>query len=370
MNDEANVVSTLEETDRKCPACGGTMDFNPKTGGLKCPYCDYEEEIKKAVVSNPEADASDSESAKELNFEEAENTANSDWGVATKTVICKSCGAESVYDTHEIASECPYCGSNQVMEANDSSTMAPGGVVPFKIDQKEAANRFVAWIKGRFFAPKAAKETAKAKNFKGIYLPYWTFDTDTTSTYSGEYGKDRKVKKGDNEEIVTDWYKTSGVYKESFDDELVCGTDRHETHMLNGIEPYNTADNKVYKPEYVAGFAAERYTIGLKAAWEMAKDSIHSQIESGVDDKIRSEHHADHVRNLHVSSRYANITYKYLLLPVWIANYKYKDKVYKFMVNGQTGKVYGKSPVSALKVAITIIVTIIVLYALYYFFMR
>lgn len=370
MSDEPNVVSTLEETDRKCPACGGTMDFNPKTGGLKCPYCDYEEEIKPAEVGGKNGSMEASGSAEELKFEEAEKTANSDWGVATKTVICKSCGAESVYDTHEIASECPYCGSNQVMEANDTSTMAPGGVVPFKIDQKEAANRFVAWIKGRFFAPKAAKETAKAKNFKGIYLPYWTFDTDTTSRYTGEYGKDRKIKRGDKEEIVTDWYHTSGIYKESFDDELVCGSERHEEHMLRGIEPYDTADNKIYKPEYVAGFAAERYTIGLKAAWEKAKMAILSKIKSGVSDKIRVEHHADHVRNVRVQCDYANITYKYLLLPVWIANYKYKEKIYQFMVNGQTGKVYGKSPVSAIKVILTIVVALIVLYALYYFFMR
>lgn len=351
--EEPNMTKTMDETDKKCPSCGGVMDFDPATGGLLCPYCGHTEEIKKE-----EEEAS---SAAELKLEEAEFTANCDWGLKTKTVICKSCGAESVYDVNEISAVCPYCDSNQVMEASDSTTMAPGGVVPFKIDEKEAANRFSSWIKGKFFAPKLAKESAKAKNFKGIYLPYWTFDADTSSTYSAEYGKDRRVKKGDETETVTDWYRTQGKYDHFFDDELVCGTTQHDEYMLRGIEPYNTADNKAYKPEYVAGFGAEKYSVGIKAAWEKAKALISAKIKANITGKIKDENRADHVRNLIVNSTFDNLTYKYLLLPVWLSSYKYKDKVYQFMVNGQTGKVSGKAPVSAIKVILTIIVVIAII---------
>ncbi|MCQ2082226.1 MAG: hypothetical protein MJZ11_11250 [Lachnospiraceae bacterium] len=350
--EEPNMTQTMEETDKKCPACGGTMDFDPATGGLHCPYCDHYEEIKRKDEEEPVT-------AAELKLEEAEHTANCDWGIATKTVICKSCGAESVYDVNDLSAVCPYCGSNQVMEASDSNTMAPGGVVPFKIDEKEAANRFTSWIKGKFFAPKLAKESAKAKNFKGIYLPYWTFDADTSSTYTGEYGKDRKVKdKEGNVKTVTDWYNTSGQYDHFYDDELVCGTTQHDTGMLRGIEPYNTADNKAYKPEYVAGFGAEKYSVGVKAAWEKAKAAIKLKIRSSVDHKILSDNNADHVRNVRITSEFSNLTYKYLLLPVWLSSYKYKDKVYQFMVNGQTGKVSGRAPVSVIKVILTILVII------------
>lgn len=357
FEDEATKAKTMEETDKKCPDCGGTMDFDPKTGGLSCPYCGHTEEIKVSDDAPTKAE--------ELRLEDAENVENCDWGKATKVVICKSCGAESVYDANEIASVCPYCGSNQVMEANDQNTMAPGGVVPFKIDEKTAAQRFTSWIKGKFFCPKKAKESAKAKNFKGIYLPYWTFDAKTVSNYTAEYGKDRKVKKGDKEETVTDWFKTNGVYKEDFDDELVCGTTRHNLGMLNAIEPYNTEDNKAYKPEYVAGFAAEKYSVGIKAAWEKAKNAINNKIFSHITSKIREEHNADHVRNLKVSSAFSGLTYKYLLLPVWLSSFKYNDKVYQFMVNGQTGKVSGEAPVSWPKVIITVVVVLVVLYVLY-----
>lgn len=365
MSEETNVVNTLKETDRKCPNCEGVMDFDPKTGGLKCPYCGYEEQIKSEV----EGAAGDIDmsvtTAAEKSLDEAENLDNCDWGVATKSVICKNCGAETVYDVQQISSECPYCGSNQVMEAKDDKSMAPGGVIPFKIDQKEASNRFESWLKGKFFAPKAAKESAKAKNFKGLYLPYWTFDAITKSTYTGEFGKDRKVKQGDQEKTITDWFKTRGRYDENFDDELICGTTQHDQHMLRGIEPYNTSDNKAYKPEYVAGFGAEKYSIGLKAAWEKAKSIITGKIRQNVEHKIRVEHNADHVRNVLVNTAFSGITYKYLLLPVWIANYKYNGKLYQFMVNGETGKVSGKSPVSAIKVVITIAVVIAIIALIY-----
>ena len=363
MSDEfdANVVNTLKETDRKCPACGGTMDFDPATGGLLCPYCGHTEEIKNqssGTAENPAAQTGAPLRAEEIPLDEAENTANCDWGTATKTIICKSCGAESVYDAQVISSECPYCGSNQVTEAGDKKTMAPGGVIPFKIDQKEAGNRFLGWIKKKFFCPKAAKESAKPGSFKGMYLPYWTFDSQTSSDYTAEFGRDRRVKRGDKEEIVTDWFRTHGHHDQFFDDELVCGTDQHDSGLLQGIEPYDTADNKTYKPEYVAGFGAERYSIGVKAAWEKAKAAITNKLRSAITSRILSENRANHVRNLNVTSSFSGITFKYLLLPVWISSFKYKDKVYQFAVNGQTGRVYGRTPVSAIKVILTIIVVI------------
>lgn len=352
-NLDARVASTMEETDKKCPRCGGVMDYDPATGGLKCPYCDYEQEIKK------EEDAP--KTAQELDFSKAENTANCNWGVEKKTVLCKACGAESVYDALEISAVCPFCGSNQVMEAADRKTMAPGGVIPFEITDTKAAELFKSWIKKKWFCPKLAKESAKAKRFQGVYLPYWTFDAKTSSDYTGQYGKERRVKKGDRTETVVDWYPTKGNYKESIDDELVCATTNQNQSMLIGLEPYRTAENKSYKPEYVAGFAAERYAIGVKEGWELAKSSIQRKLKANITKKIEQEHHADRVRNLQLKTTYRDITYKYLLLPVWISSYKYKDKVYQFMVNGQTGKVSGKTPISIPKVILTVAAVLVAL---------
>ncbi len=350
---EPVLVQTKEETDKKCPNCGGVMDFDPKVGKLHCPYCDHIEEILE--------EGEEDESAQELDFLTAEQTGNCDWGVETKTVLCKSCGGEMIYDALEIAGECPYCGSNQVMEAKAENTLAPGGVCVFKLDAKQAAEKFKTWIKRRWFCPKAAKESAKPKDMKGIYLPYWTFDTNTVTQYSGEYGIQRQKRNSKGETVtVTDWYRCSGTYREAIDDQAVCGTTRHEQGLLNGIQPYNTADNKVYKPEYVAGFASERYSIGLKDAWETAKTLITGRLRKNITRKIQTEQHADSVRSLQLKTSYSQIKYKYLLLPVWMACFKYKDKRYQFMVNGQTGRVSGRTPISPAKVAVSVAIGIAV----------
>lgn len=350
-------TSTLKETDRKCPACGGTMDFDPATGGLHCPFCDHMEEIPPAQNVPQKAE--------ELDFASAELTGNCDWGVAQKTVTCKSCGATSVYDALEVASECPYCGSNQVMEANDVTTLAPNGVVPFKITAKQAGERFSSWLKGKLFCPRAAKESAKAEKFQGIYLPYWTFDADTDTSYTAKYGIHRKVKHGDEEKTVTDWHNTSGTYQHFIDDELILASNAHDTNILRMIEPFDTEDNKAYKPEYMAGYAAERYSIGLKDAWEKAKQFIKNRLSGLIDSKIRRDHNADEVSSLVMNTTYSNITYKYLMLPIYISSFTYKGKIYQFMVNGQSGKVGGKSPISAIRVIIAILIALAILFILY-----
>ena len=234
-------------------------------------------------------------------------------------------------------------------------TLAPNGVVPFKVTEDDASKLFKAWIKKKWFCPKLAKESARADAFSGVYLPYWTYDTQTLTTYKAQFGRDRRVKNNQGEtKIVTDWYRTSGTYSEFIDDQLVLATNRHNSGILKRIEPFNTADNKTYKPEYVAGFTAERYSIGLKDGWEKAKSAIHSRLSNAIRNKIRHEKNADHVKDLRMSTVYSNITYKYLMLPIWVSSFKYNGKVYQFMVNGQTGKVAGKTPISVWKVVITI----------------
>ena len=339
-------ADTEKETDKKCPSCGGTMDYNPAKNNMTCPYCGYEEDIE---VTN------DAFVAEELDFNMAEDDESCDWGTATRTVICKACGAETVYDFNDIASECPYCGSNQIIEQETQvKVMAPGGVVPFQLDSVSAANRFKSWIKGQFFCPKQAKESAKPKSFTGMYLPYWTFDSRTFSSYSGQYGITRHRRTRDGKTVAeTQWYHTSGHYSEFFDDVLVCGSNRQNEQLLNRIEPFDTSKVVEYKPEYLAGFTAERYTIKVKDAWETAKSKISSILKRNIESKIEREHGTSQTRFVQVNTQHSNVTYKYILLPVWISSFKYNGKVYHFTINGQTGKVSGQTPISWPKVILT-----------------
>ena len=165
----------------------------------------------------------------------------------------------------------------------------------------------------------------------------------------------------------TKWFRISGTHKEFIDDEIVFASKNHDASILRGLEPFDTADNKAYKPEYIAGFVAERYSLGLKDAWGKAMISIEQKLKRQIESDIRQEHHADHVRNLQLGTDVSNITYKYLLLPIWISTFKYNDKIYQFMVNGQTGKVSGKTPVSIPKVIITVVAILAIITILYYF---
>ncbi|MBR4748216.1 MAG: hypothetical protein IK083_01410 [Abditibacteriota bacterium] len=357
---DSNVVSTNESTDKKCPQCGGVMDYDPSSGGMKCPYCDYKEDI-----AAPDNDGDHKpKRAEEQDFDDAEHTANCDWGVATKTVVCKSCGGEMIYDAMQIAGECPYCGSNQIMEASDQTSIAPGGIVPFKLDQKTADENFRKWIGSLLFCPNACKSGAHARQFKGIYLPYWTFDTQTDSDYTAEYGEEEQDKDGNKE---TTWHKTRGTFQMDIDDELVIGTNKYDAGILSGIEPFNTENNVAYEPKYISGFACERYSVGIKDAWQKAKTTIKEKIRNGITEKIRRKYSTNQVRNLNIETEYSHITYKYLLLPVWMSSFKYEGKIYQFTVNGQTGKVSGKAPVSPWKVALAIVIGLIIIGVIYYF---
>ncbi len=356
--DEAKSEKTKQETDKKCSCCGGVMDFDPNTGDLLCPYCGNTKEIEPVQEEQ--------RAAKEQELFEAEKTGNCDWGAEKKTVTCKSCGAVSIYDDLVISDECPYCGSNQVMEEKGADSLAPGGVCVFKVDAKSAGTKFKTWIGGKFFCPSKAKKSAKPESFKGVYIPAWTFDAQTASRYTAKYGKHRTYKDSKGvTHTTTDWYSTSGTHREFINDHTMIATERYNSDIFSKILPFTTEDNLQYKPEYVAGFISERYTIGLKDSWSKAKDEIYALLKRRVTSKIKSENRADDVKDLSMQTEFSDIKYKYLLLPVWISSFTYKGKVYNFMVNGQTGKVGGKTPISPLRVSIVAALCALGVYILY-----
>lgn len=349
---------TEKEADKKCPNCGATVTFDPALGKMHCEYCGYECELPTPESEN---------SLCELDFESAVNTDSCEWGVEKKSVECKNCGAVSIYDALETAAMCPFCGSTQVMPAATENTIAPGGVCPFTVTKETAGERFTKWLKRKWFTPRKAKKNAVPEAFQGVYLPYWTYDALTTNNFTANAGFDRKVRKKDGSyETETTWRRVRGMYQEFFDDETVMASKRQEKSGVKQCEPFNLSKLIPYNPKVLAGFVAERYSVGLKEGWETAQIYIHSKLRSSIDSYIKSHWHCDRVSNVVFSTLYSNITYKYILVPVWLSSFKYKEKTYQFAVNGQTGKVGGKAPVSALRVILFILLCVGLIVGLYY----
>jgi ribosomal protein S27E len=332
---------TEKETDKKCPQCGATVTFDPSSGLMHCEYCGYTCELPKAE---------DEKEICEMDFEAALHTASFNWGEQKKSVQCKQCGAVTIYDALETAAVCPFCGSTNVMPAATDSTIAPGGVCVFAITKEQAGENFKKWLKRKWFAPRKAKKSASPEAFKGIYLPYWTFDAQTTSNFTARAGYDSKGNNKSN--TTTNWKHVSGIYQELFDDVTVMASKRHEGTGVKGCEPFDFSKLIPYTPQAVAGFAAERYSVGLKEGWGKAQQTIQSRLKGNIAKYVKKHWHADRSDSVKFSTMYNNITYKYLLVPTWISSFKYKDKTYQFVVNGQTGKMSGKAPLSAWRITL------------------
>ncbi|MBR2294155.1 MAG: hypothetical protein IJ869_00135 [Clostridiales bacterium] len=351
--DDIKATSTVDVTDKKCPNCGATVVYNPETLTMACDFCGY-----TRALPQPE----EGKEIEELDFESAKIRQSQDWGTKKKSIECKNCGGNTIYDEAETAAVCPFCGSTNVMPVDDDeNVMAPGGVVPFEISQEKAAELFEKWLKGKLFAPTAAKKSCKAKNFNGIYLPYWTYDTQTTSPYRAKLGFEYRVKKGDSYETKVRWATYSGVYEEFIDDQIVYASKKTTNSNIEAVSDFDFSKLKPYDPQYIAGFVAERYTVGLDEGWTKAKQLISQKLRSNLSSKLRRQYNADRVGELNMSTSYDKVTFKYLLAPIWMANYKFNGTVYNFVVNGQTGRVAGKSPVSVIKVIIAIIIAIAII---------
>ncbi len=362
---EEEKVSQKETDTFPCGSCGGNMTFDPESNALSCSYCG-----NRMVIESNE------DEIREYDFNNVQEEQESNWGQETSVIKCENCGAETVLDTFSTAEFCAFCGSSHVAKNNKSAGIAPESIIPFKISDKKAVEYFSNWIKKKFFVPKALKNSCSTQRLKGVYVPFWTYDSNTLSTYKGEGGTHYYVTESyttqENGKTVTKtrqvrhtrWWPTSGIYSKFFDDILVNASKQVDKKIISKIEPFNLKELEGYKSEYLSGFYAERYSIDLKKGWNIAKDEINSGIRQGVIRKIN----ADEVRNLRINTDYNDIKYKHLLLPIWLSAYTYKNKIYKFMINGQTGKVSGQSPISPIKVLLLVgagIAIILIIYVIF-----
>lgn len=368
-NEKVIMDVSQEEETKPCPNCGARTVYNPDMKRLFCEYCH----------GNWELDITPAEKAKENDYLEAANRENEDWTDKKITIECKSCGAVTEYAATVQSTTCPYCDSVHIVENElTKKTIAPSHLIPFMFGEETARGKFSQFLRSKWLAPRALKKLAKLEKMKGVYYPYWTYDSETFSKYTADSGKDytvtvRKTRIENGKtvsynatETRTKWTRVSGDYSFFADDVLVNSTNEAVVRLCGRVEPFDHSALIPYNPQFLAGFAAQRYTVGLVDGFELAKAKIARMIEGGIESEVKRVYHADRVANINFSTRYDNIKFKHILLPLWISSYHYKDKMYQYIVNGQTGKASGEAPLSPIKVTLLVLVVIAVIIGLGY----
>jgi DNA-directed RNA polymerase subunit RPC12/RpoP len=344
----------MEEGVRQfpCGQCGAKVEFAPRPGSLQCPYCGHQTAI-------PESD----EGFHEQDFHRV--LANLEAGTEmeeVQTVTCASCAASVEPAPSAEAFPCPYCGSSIVATAKSERLIKPQALLPFLIERGQATGLFRKWISKLWFAPDALKKLARLDDrLQGLYAPYWTYDSRTSSEYRGQRGDDYRVTKtrrvSRNGKMVTEtytdtqtrWTPVGGTVGRDFDDVLVVGSRSLPRSLAEELEPWDIGSLVTYADDYLSGFQAERYQIGLAEGWTRAGERMEQVIRGDV----RRDIGGDHQRITSLRTRHDEVTFKHVLLPLWICSYRYREKIYRFLVNARTGEVQGQRPWSWVKIMLT-----------------
>jgi uncharacterized Zn finger protein (UPF0148 family) len=357
-----------------CPSCGAEMDFDAQSGTLTCAHCGHTATIPTTEQAIQEHDLQ--AALKEMMTTPHETG----YGDNKRSIKCESCGAINTVDANVISTECAFCGSNQVVPQDQvTQVVKPESLLPFQVDRAKAVTLFRTWLGRGFFRPTPVKKIAQQADarLQGVYLPFWTFDAYTSSWWQAEAGyyyyetetywdRDAEGKQVQRTRQVQKirWKPASGFLPLSFDDVLVPATQNVEQGMIERIYPFDTQALVSYDPGFLSGWGAEAYTVDLRAAWEEGQKTIQEQVRQACAQQVPG----DTYRNLSVNTAFSNMTYKHVLFPVWIASYRYRDKVYQFLVNGQTGEVQGQAPISWIRVVLVILVVVIVVAVLVWLF--
>ncbi|MDR0918654.1 MAG: hypothetical protein LBM93_05320 [Oscillospiraceae bacterium] len=325
----------------KCPSCGGEVTYNPPEKGFDCEYCDsffYEKDIENYWKHNEETDLSkDVNAAYSVNELEELEKYNSQINLYT----CSGCGAEITADDTTSATSCCYCHCPVILTGRLAGKYKPDKMIAFNYDKNQAVEIFNNWIKKRWFVPKDFKTSSG--DITGIYVPYWLADCNTESSMNALGLKTRSWRKGNYLVTETKEYDVEREAKLYFEDVPIDAAQKIDNELLGAIEPYNYSEFKPFSMAYLSGFLSNKFDITQQ---DVMKD-ITKRVEDSSKEYLRST--MRDYSSVKISAAICDIkksNFEYALLPVWFLNYKYNDKDYEIVVNGQTGKLAGTPPLS------------------------
>lgn len=337
-----------------CAGCGAALTFSIEVQSLACGFCgtvrEFDSTDGRAVDEQDlRAMLRDIAAGRVAAGRDAERE---DGEPVVREVRCGDCGADVRFTGSLTSDECPYCGTAIQLEGvhDAEDRIRVDGVLPFGIDHDVAQRNLAAWVKSRWFAPNEFRRRGATGRFHGVYLPFWTYDALTMNDYTGERGEHYwvTVRRGDRttRERRTRWYPASGSFRRFFDDVLVFAGAGLPRKIIAKLDPWPLDECVPFTPEFLAGYLARTYETPLDDGFDIAKERIHTAIRADVCNRIGGD-----VQRIHgIDTEFGALTYKHLLLPVWLLVYRFHGKPYQVAVNAVTGEVQGARPWSVWKI--------------------
>jgi hypothetical protein len=343
-----------------CPQCNAPQTFDPGTSRLVCDHCGNAVQIVLATNDIPTHDLFGKTAIAALRASEI--------STGTREVACKQCGAHAIVTRR--AERCAFCDAPMVVEVDSGeTTIPPGGVLPFIVDGKAAAQKFAGWLSGRWFAPSDLTARSRRDRMDGVYLPFWTFDAASTTQYDGQRGivhtstetyTDSEGKQQTRTVETVDWTPVSGSVTCSSRDVLIAGSPTLPAKLVDKLAPWELPKLRAFDPRFLAGFSAERYKVQPADGFTAAYPIIEAHIKGAINHDIGGDRQQIDSMNVEWNA----VGFRHLLLPVWLSSFRYNDKVFHVTVNAATGEVAGERPWSAAKIVTLIVVIAAVIAAI------
>jgi hypothetical protein len=353
-----------------CSECAAEQKYDAATGKLKCDHCGATRDVPTGTGTIVEYDFFQGVAAAPKGLAA---------GAGVRSSKCQECGANVVFPDGVTAATCTFCGSARVLEqAENANAIRPESLVPFGIDKKRANQAFADWLAKLWFRPSDLRRMAKVQEVAGVYVPFWTYDAHVESSWTAEAGyyyyiTEEYTAQENGQSVVktrqvqrTRWERAWGHRADDYDDLLVCASVGLPRELADRFASFDTTQLVPYAPGFLAGWRAEEYAVDLQAGFGFAQEKIVKEQERRCGKDVPG----DTQRSLRVDNTLSDVTFKHVLLPVWIAAYRYRNKVFRFLVNGQTGEVVGKAPWSILKITLFVLSLILLVVALYLLFGR
>ncbi|MGT2910795.1 hypothetical protein ACVR1I_03645 [Streptococcus cameli] len=326
----------------KCPNCDGAIHFDSRLQKMKCPYCDAEIELESlreldAALQELPASAELTEESQKLDS----NRYRSEVEDNLQVYVCESCAGELITDSQTVATSCPYCDNPVVLKERVSGPLRPESLIPFQLSKEEAVAQLHQHVKGKRLLPKVFKDEQHINEIKGLYVPFWVFDTDASVDVRYQGNSKRMWSDGRYNYTEVNHFLLHRSAEIRFSSVPVDASSKIDNALIESIEPFDLTQAIDFQTAYLAGFLADRYDQDSTAVLPIANQRIQETIKRKM---LKTVEGFNDIQKEAESIRLENANGKYILLPIWLLHTSWKNQSYLFAMNGQTGKFVGDLP--------------------------